>query len=88
MCGRTYNVGTGEAGSFGEMITAMFEALGRPPNIEYVDMPEALRDSYQYFTQSEVKNVRQAGYNADFTPLTQAVGHHVVEYLDRSDRYR
>ncbi len=83
-----YNVGTGQAGSFREMITAMFEALGRPPNIEYVDMPAAIRDSYQYFTQSEVKNLRQAGYNADFTPLTRAVRRYVVEYLDRSDRHR
>jgi ADP-L-glycero-D-manno-heptose 6-epimerase len=83
-----YNVGTGHAGSFREMITGMFEALGRPPNIEYIDMPVAIRDSYQYFTQSEVKNLRQAGYNADFTPVTEAVKRYVVDYLDRPDRYR
>jgi ADP-L-glycero-D-manno-heptose 6-epimerase len=78
-----YNVGTGHAGSFREMITAMFEALGRPPNIEYVDMPEAICDSYQYFTQSEVKNLRRAGYNADFTPVPEAVRSYVLGYLNR-----
>jgi ADP-L-glycero-D-manno-heptose 6-epimerase len=83
-----YNVGTGQAGSFREMITAMFEALGRPPNIEYIDMPLSIRDSYQYFTQSEVKNLRRAGYNADFTPLPTAVERYVLDYLDRPDRYR
>jgi ADP-L-glycero-D-manno-heptose 6-epimerase len=83
-----YNVGTGEARSFRDMIVAMFQALGRQPNIEYVDMPMAIRDSYQYFTQSEVENLRKAGYNAPFTPLEQAVKRYVTDYLDRPDRYR
>ena len=83
-----YNAGTGKAGSFREMITAMFAALGRPPNIEYVDMPVEIRGSYQYFTQSEVNNLRKAGYNAGFTPLTDGVNRYVVEFLDRDDRYR
>ena len=64
-----FNVGTGKAESFRDMIGAMFEALGRPPNIEYIDMPEAIRGQYQYFTQAEVENLRRAGYNAGFTPL-------------------
>ncbi len=83
-----YNVGTGQAGSFREMITAMFAALGQSPNIEYVDMPAEIRDSYQYFTQGETKNLRRAGYNADFTPLDEAVNRYVRDFLDRSDRYR
>jgi ADP-L-glycero-D-manno-heptose 6-epimerase len=83
-----FNVGTGKARSFRDQIGAMFQSLGRKPNIEYVDMPEAIRDSYQYFTQSEVENLRQAGYNADFTPLEDAVQHYVSGFLDRADRYR
>jgi len=83
-----FNVGTGQAGSFREMIGAMFAALGRPPNIEYIDMPVEIRDSYQYFTQSEIKNLRKAGYNADFTPVTEGVKRYVLEFLDRDDRYR
>jgi ADP-L-glycero-D-manno-heptose 6-epimerase len=83
-----FNVGTGKARSFRDLIGAMFAALGRPPAIEYVDMPEAIRGSYQYFTQAETGNLRQAGYNGAFTPLEDAVRHYVTTYLDRADRYR
>ncbi|MFY9695361.1 MAG: ADP-glyceromanno-heptose 6-epimerase [Xanthobacteraceae bacterium] len=83
-----FNVGTGQARSFRDLMTAMFSALGREPAIDYVDMPVALRDSYQYFTQAETANLRRAGYNADFTPLEAAVKHYVTCYLDRADRYR
>jgi ADP-L-glycero-D-manno-heptose 6-epimerase len=83
-----FNVGTGEAQSFREMIEAMFAAMGRAPNIEYIDMPVAIRDSYQYFTQASTENLRRAGYNAGFTPLETAVRRYVGEFLDRADRYR
>jgi ADP-L-glycero-D-manno-heptose 6-epimerase len=83
-----FNVGTGKAQSFREMIEAMFAALGRPPNIEYIDMPASIRDSYQYFTQASIEKLRGAGYNADFTPLTTAVRRYVGDFLDRTDRYR
>ena len=83
-----FNVGTGKAESFRDMMLAMFKALGKPPNIEYIDMPEAIRGQYQYFTQSSVENLRRAGYNAGFTPLETAVGRYVTDYLDRDDRYR
>jgi ADP-L-glycero-D-manno-heptose 6-epimerase len=86
-CG-IFNVGTGQASSFRAMIDAMFAALGRPPNIEYVDMPSEIRDSYQYFTQASVANLRRAGYTRPFTPLTGAVAHYVTRFLDRADRYR
>ncbi len=83
-----FNVGTGDAKSFREMIEAMFAALGRPSNIEYIDMPIAIRDSYQYFTEASTANLRRAGYNADFTPLTAAVKRYVRDFLDQADRYR
>jgi ADP-L-glycero-D-manno-heptose 6-epimerase len=83
-----FNVGTGKAESFRAMIEAMFKAMRRPPNIEYIDMPETIRGQYQYFTQSSVENLRRAGYNADFTPFDVAVGKYVTDYLDRDDRYR
>ena len=83
-----FNVGTGVARSFRELMNAMFAALGRCPAIEYVDMPASIRDSYQYFTQAETVNLRRAGYNADFTPLEAAVKRYVDCYLDRADRYR
>jgi ADP-L-glycero-D-manno-heptose 6-epimerase len=86
LCG-IYNVGTGKAQSFREMIAAMFAALGREPDIEYVDMPDAIRGSYQYFTQASVENLRAAGYNGGFTPLAEAVKRY-VSFLDGPDRYR
>ena len=83
-----FNVGTGKAESFHDMIAAMFKALGRPANIEYIEMPDAIRGQYQYFTQARVENLRNAGYNAGFTPLETAVGQYVTGYLDREDKYR
>ena len=87
VCG-IFNVGTGKAGSFRDLITAMLAALGRAPDIEYVDMPPSIRDSYQYFTQASVENLRRAGYNAGFTPLADAVKRYVQSYLDTPDSYR
>ncbi len=83
-----FNVATGKAESFRAMIGAMFKALGRPPNIEYIDTPEAIRGQYQYFTQGSIENLRRAGYNGHITPLATAVGNYVTGYLDRADRYR
>ena len=87
VCG-IFNVGTGRARSFRDMIVAMFDALGRTPNIEYIDMPHGIRDSYQYFTEAPMGNLRRAGYVADFTVLERAVGKYVTTFLDRQDRYR
>ena len=83
-----FNVGTGVARSFRDMIVAMFATLGRAPNIEYVDMPPSIRNSYQYFTQASVDRLRQAGYNAGFMPLEGAVKRYVGGFLDQPDRYR
>ena len=58
-----FNVGTGRARSFRDLILAAYAALGTAPNIEYVDMPESIRGSYQYFTQSDVDRLQRAGYN-------------------------
>jgi ADP-L-glycero-D-manno-heptose 6-epimerase len=83
-----FNVGTGQARSFRDLIAAMFRALGRAPQVEYVDMPASIRDQYQYFTQAKVENLRRAGYNSGFTPLETAVDRYVTSFLDQSDRYR
>jgi ADP-L-glycero-D-manno-heptose 6-epimerase len=83
-----FNVGTGAARSFRDLIAALFRALGREPNIEYVDMPDNIRGQYQYFTQAETTNLRRAGYNAGFTPLEDAVTRYATDFLDTADRYR
>jgi ADP-L-glycero-D-manno-heptose 6-epimerase len=83
-----FNVGTGKARSFRDLMSAMFAALGQAPNIEYVDMPDAIRNSYQYFTQAEMHNLRRAGFAADFLTLEEGVKRYVNGYLDRADRFR
>ncbi|MGY4404448.1 ADP-glyceromanno-heptose 6-epimerase [Bradyrhizobium sp. USDA 3315] len=83
-----FNVGTGKARSFKDLIVSAYGALGLQPNIQYVDMPEQIRGSYQYFTQSVVDRLGGAGYNGGFTRLEDAVGAYVKGFLDRADRYR
>jgi ADP-L-glycero-D-manno-heptose 6-epimerase len=83
-----FNVGTGKARSFRDMMFSAYAALGAAPNIQYIDMPEAIRGSYQYFTQSEVDRLQRAGYNGGFTALEEAVGIYVRGFLDRADRLR
>jgi ADP-L-glycero-D-manno-heptose 6-epimerase len=83
-----FNVGTGEARSFRDLMLAAYSALGTRPNIEYIDMPEQIRGSYQYFTEASVDRLREAGYNGGFTSLEDAVGIYVRGYLDQADRYR
>jgi ADP-L-glycero-D-manno-heptose 6-epimerase len=83
-----FNVGTGNARSFRDLMLSAYAALGTAPNIQYVDMPEAIRGSYQYFTQGDVDRLRQAGYNGGFTALEGAVETYVKDFLDQADRFR
>ncbi len=83
-----FNVGTGQARSFRDLMLSAYIALGTAPNIQYVDMPEAIRGSYQYFTQSEVDRLQRAGYNGGFTALEDAVETYVKGFLDSADRFR
>jgi ADP-L-glycero-D-manno-heptose 6-epimerase len=83
-----FNVGTGTARSFRDLMLAAYAALGTKPNIQYVDMPEQIRGSYQYFTESKADRLRRAGYNGGFTTLEDAVGAYVRGFLDSADRFR
>jgi ADP-L-glycero-D-manno-heptose 6-epimerase len=83
-----FNVGTGNARSFRDMMLSAYAALGTAANIQYVDMPEAIRGSYQYFTEGDVGRLQRAGYNGGFTALEEAVGIYVKGFLDRADRFR
>jgi ADP-L-glycero-D-manno-heptose 6-epimerase len=83
-----FNVGTGNARSFRDLMLSAYAALGTAPNLQYVDMPEAIRGSYQYFTQSDVGRLQRAGYNGGFTALEDAVETYVKGFLDSADRYR
>ena len=83
-----YNLGSGKARSFAEMAEAVFKAAGRPPLIDYVDMPYSIRDKYQYFTQAKMDRLRQAGYPGQFTPLEDGITEYVTKYLAAGDSYR
>jgi len=83
-----FNVGTGKARSFKDLMLSAYAALGTVPNIQYIDMPEQIRGSYQYFTQSNVDRLQRDGYNGGFTALEDAVEVYVKGFLDRTDRFR
>jgi len=76
-----YNLGTGEARSFLDLMYAVGAACATAPNIEFVDMPPEIRPSYQYFTEAVVRKLRVAGYTTAFTPLERAVADYVAEHL-------
>jgi len=82
-----YNIGSGEARSFLDLMNALGTACGRAPNIEFVDIPPEIRPNYQYFTEATLTRLRQAGYNAPFTPLEAAVTDLVTHHLAQSDPY-
>ena len=76
-----FNVGTGKARTFADLATVVFTALGREPLVEYIDIPTAIRDRYQYFTQAETGKLRRAGYERPFTTLEDGVAGY-VRHLD------
>jgi ADP-L-glycero-D-manno-heptose 6-epimerase len=83
-----FNLGSGEARSFEELARALCAALGRSAQIEYVEMPAAVRAHYQYFTQARMERLRSAGYTAAFTSLEDGVRDYVQRYLSQPDPYR
>ena len=82
-----YNLGSGQARSFKDMATAVFRAAGHEPRLDYFDMPEGLRDRYQYFTQAEMGRLRQAGYDRPMTGLEAGINDYVGHYLSQADPY-
>jgi ADP-L-glycero-D-manno-heptose 6-epimerase len=82
-----FNLGTGRARSFRDMMAAVGAACGMEPNIEYIDMPAAIRPNYQYFTQASMAKLGEAGYAAPFTSLEAAVQDYVREHLSTGDPY-
>jgi len=79
--GGLYNLGSGQASTWLALARAIFSALGREPKIEFIDMPEELRGKYQYYTQANIAKLRAMGYSRSVTPLADAVGDYVVNYL-------
>ncbi len=79
--GGLFNLGSGEAHTWVELATAIFTALGKEPNIEFIDMPEALQSKYQYYTCADIAKLRSSGFQTEITPLAEAVRDYVQGYL-------
>jgi ADP-L-glycero-D-manno-heptose 6-epimerase len=82
-----YNLGTGKARSFYDLAAATFRGLDKEPNIRFIDMPEDIRDKYQYFTEANMQKLRDAGYTAPFTSLEDGVDDYVRNYLRKGQYY-
>ena len=82
-----YNLGTGQARTFNDLVSATFRAMDLPARIEYIDMPEDLRDTYQYFTEAKMDKLKNAGYTGRFYTLEQGVEEYVRGYLLKGKYY-
>lgn len=82
-----YNLGTGKARSFKDLVGATFAGLDLEPNIKYIDMPEDIRDKYQYFTEANMNKLKQAGYTEAFYSLEEGVKDYVKNYLSKKAFY-
>jgi len=76
-----YNLGSGKARSFYDLVAAVFDAMNKEVNIEYIDIPADIRDKYQYFTEADMSKLKSAGYTREFSTLEEGVTDYVKHYL-------
>ncbi len=76
-----YNIGTGKARSWNDLVYAVFAAMNKAPVIEYIDMPESIRNQYQYYTCAEMTKLQKVGYNKQTITLEAAVKDYIQNYL-------
>ena len=86
VCG-VYNLGTGQARTWNDLAKSVFDALGKPVDIEYIEMPDHLKEKYQYFTQAEMKSLSDALPLIPFTELENGVKDYVCNYLSTDNPY-
>jgi ADP-L-glycero-D-manno-heptose 6-epimerase len=79
-----FNIGAGKARTWNDLVKAVFAAMDKKPTIEYIKMPESIRNQYQYFTQAEITKLRKAGYEKQITPLEDAIKDYVQNYLQNN----
>ena len=82
-----FNLGTGQARSFADLAKALFSALGKTSQIQYIDMPSSIRDRYQYFTEAQMLQLRSAGYAAPITNLEAGISDYINNFLATTDTY-
>ncbi len=76
-----YNIGTGRPRTWNDLVSAVFVGMGRKPNIEYIEMPDSIRNQYQYYTCAETAKLRKAGYEIATIPLEDAIKQYIQDYL-------
>lgn len=77
-----FNVGTGVPRSFNELATTLFTALGIEPRINYIDMPDKIKNQYQYYTKADIFKLREIGFDFEFTSLEKGISDYVTNYLE------
>lgn len=82
-----FNLGSGEARTFLSLAKAVFAAKGLQPNIQFIDTPLDIRESYQYFTEAEMDKLRKAGYQKPFTSLEAGIQDYVQNFLEKQARF-
>lgn len=82
-----FNVGTGHATSYNTVAESIARSMGIEPNIEYIEMPDSVRNQYQYFTEADLTKLRSVGYDKPFTTVPEGVGEYVGKYLNTDDIY-
>jgi ADP-L-glycero-D-manno-heptose 6-epimerase len=82
-----YNLGTGTARTFNDLVKATFAGLDQPVDIVYIDMPTDIRDKYQYFTEADMNKLRTAGYSEPFHSLEEGINDYVRNYLRTHNYY-
>ena len=83
-----YNLGTGRARSWLDLMRALYDAVGKPLAVDWIDVPEEIRERYQYFTEADMSALRAAGYHRDFLSVEDGVRDYVRRFLATDDPYR
>ena len=83
-----FNLGTGRAQSFDELVNAVYLAMGKTPQIQYVETPIEIREKYQYFTQADIGKLRAHGYKSEFKTVEEGVREYVQSFLRSDDPYK
>ncbi|MCK5472710.1 MAG: ADP-glyceromanno-heptose 6-epimerase [Planctomycetes bacterium] len=81
--GGVFNIGTGKARNWNDLVKAVFATMNKKPEIEYVEMPESIREQYQYYTQADMAKLKNAGYEKETISLEEAVKDYVQNYLQK-----
>lgn len=82
-----YNLGTGKARTFDDLVRFVFDKIGKPTKIKYIDIPEHVRENYQYFTEANINKLKRAGYQNGFYSLEAGIDDYVGNYLIKGEYY-